>query len=192
MISVLYTQLLRVILQSQPAYCAVWERDLLTPLQGDGWNKIWASTKGVSENVATKELAYKLLTRWACHDIGTLVHIWWGCPIAQSHWIKVHLLLQEMFSVSFLFNPWELQHNYLIKDLHIQSRHLGKYILSAAKWSLAISWLSPDIVWQQTLHKIQAIYTTEQLSARVQGSIDRFTEIWAQWISYKANKQLVL
>ncbi|OCT78202.1 hypothetical protein XELAEV_18029309mg [Xenopus laevis] len=109
---------------------------------------------------------------------------------AQHHWHAVHVLVQELCSVTFLFNPWELLHNLPIVQLNRSARHLTKHILSAAKWTLAINWLSSEIPWQQTLHKINAICTMEELTARIQDNMDNFTEIWTPWKMYIITKQL--
>ncbi|OCT98518.1 hypothetical protein XELAEV_18010753mg [Xenopus laevis] len=148
--------------QANPAYCTAWERDLPIMLPCNGWKKIWMATMKASENVAIKEISYKLMTRCACFDTGTLLY------------------------------PWELLHNLPITSLNRSARHLTKHVLSTAKWNLAISWLSPDIPWQQIVHEINAIYAMEELTARIQDNMDNFLEIWTPWKDYMVTRRLAL
>lgn len=92
---------------AKPTKCVSrWERDLNRTFDQADLSSIWQATKSSSPNIAPLETNYKVLTRWylvpsrihkllpqylphcfcGYNETGTLLYIWWDCPIAQAFW----------------------------------------------------------------------------------------------------------
>lgn len=102
-----------------------WESELSIDLLPAEWERIFSHIHKGSINVSTQENRYKLFSRWyrtsdkihnfhptvpqACLRCnaarGTLLHIWWECPLIQSFWMEIHRLVSQITTYTPAFSP---------------------------------------------------------------------------------------
>lgn len=142
-----------------------WSRALGIPLTTSQWMKACVFAHKCSLSTKTQETAYKLLTQWyatpvklhswfpdhsdtcwRCNsDKGSLLHIWWQCPILNTFWAKV----REMI---YLITETKLKLDAAACLLHVTEfpikryKHsLTKHLLNAAKAVIPLYWKSTKI-----------------------------------------------
>ena len=121
----------------------LWEADLSIVLSDEEWEKVWTHILKGSVNVSTQEDRFKLYSRWyrtpdkihkifpavpstcwRCNsDTGSLLHIWWTCPLIQPYWREVHRLISQITTFSSDFTPAQylLHHTSLPKSTYHKS-----------------------------------------------------------------------
>lgn len=123
-----------------------WSKELGITLTEKQWLKACTFAHKCSLSTRTQETAYKLLTLWyatpvklhswfpqtpdtcwRCHKHrGSLLHIWWQCPILQPFWSEVKKL-------ALLITDTKLKLDALCCLLHVTEFSIKKY-----KYSLSI------------------------------------------------------
>lgn len=95
-----------------------WETDMSTDLSAEEWGYVFSHIHKGSMNVSIQENGYKTCSRWyrtpvklhkyypeisplcwRCNaDPGSLLHIWWDCPLIQHFWREIHRLTTNITS----------------------------------------------------------------------------------------------
>lgn len=183
-----------------------WHKDLHLDLTEEDWETIHIHTHKGSLNVAIQENGYKILTKWyrtpsrihkfspsipntcwRCNgDVGSMIHIWWECPILQVFWREVHDIIQRVTTYTLDFAPAQylLHHTTLPKRSY--HRLLAMHMVNAARLCIPVKWrsTSPPTI-REWLTKIAKIEEMEELIYISQDRIQKFTNIWACWSHFK-------
>lgn len=105
--------------------CRAWVRYLAIDIPLEGWEHTVHTTHKSSVNVSTQKTNYKLLYRWyrtptllhnfdptrfnqcwRCRQkVGTLLHIWWECPLLQPFRTKVHSTILQVTTDALEYSP---------------------------------------------------------------------------------------
>lgn len=105
--------------------CRAWERDLAVDISLEGWECIFHVIHKGLVNVSTQETNYKRMSRWyrtpalihkfdpTCpnrcwrcqQEVGTLLHVWWECPLLQPFWTAVHSTTLQVTTDTLEYSP---------------------------------------------------------------------------------------
>lgn len=195
---------------SNQSACAVWERDLSIHLSPEDWEQIHPNTHKGSVNVSTKENGYKVQTRWyknptllqkfyadlpdtcwRCQsERGSLLHLWWACPLIQNFWSAVHCNFTQVttytldhFPAQFLLHHSTLPHGAYFKSL-------AMHMVNAAKQCIPLHWGStqpPSI--KEWLTKINKILEMERLISIARDTPIKFSTKWACWTHFQTTAE---
>lgn len=128
MISNIHSMLFASISLKDVKACQAWERELQIDLSEDNWECIFTIAHKGSLNVTTQENNYKTLSRWyrtpallnkfnpdtsdkcwrSSNETGTLLHIWWSCPLRQTFWTQVHDITSQVTIYPLDYSPARL------------------------------------------------------------------------------------
>ena len=202
LISVLYRLLEGVSPSPRPYFVREWERDLQTEFTDEQLYHLCRLTHKSSVDAKTQENNYKLLTRWyrvptslarifpnvsdrcwrGCGQRGTLLHIWWECPVLRPFWDMVTKHVSEGLGVDIPVHPKHFL-------LHVHSTSLSRYkgsalphLLNAAKRLIPIHWKSSQAPSEQDwLGKVMEIMEAEGWLATCRDTHEKFETTWAEW-----------
>lgn len=183
-----------------------WEQDLNLNLSEENWEKIFMYAHKGSLNVATQECCFKIITRWyrtpsllhkfsprtsdrcwRCKiEEGSMIHIWWTCPLIQNFWKMVHETITSVTSENLSFNPAQylLHYNSIPKRQYLKS--LTMFMINAARHCIPCHWQSNSIPskieWFRRINKIESI---KELISISQEKILNYASTWHKWIEFK-------
>lgn len=202
LISELYRLLGSVPTAGKPAFIREWERDLgveFTPEQRLHMYKLAHSSSIESR---TQETNYKLLTRWyrvpaaiariypsvsdrcwrGCDQKGTLLHVWWECPVIRSFWMEVQTTIKNALQIEIPFSPEHFLLHLPTLPLSHYKKSALPHLLNAAKRLIPLYWKRPQVpTLKEWLQKVDDIREAEEWVARCKDRSERFDGIWAQW-----------
>lgn len=145
--------------------------------------------------VATQECDFKIITRWyrtptllhtfsphisdkcwRCkHEEGSMLHIWWTCPLIQNFWKIVHKTITSITSENLRFNPAQylLHYSSIPKKQYLKS--LSMFMINAARHYIPCHWCSNIIPskkeWFRRTNKIEKNRRTHKHIARKNNQI---------------------
>lgn len=125
MISELHKILTQTTPTAKPAYIREWERDLEQEFSENQLTQIYQLTHTSSIDSKTQENNYKILAQWyrvpaalakifpsvsnlcwwGCGHRGTLLHIWWECPVIQGFWSDVKNQIRQALGIDLPMSP---------------------------------------------------------------------------------------
>lgn len=166
------------------------------------WETICTYIHKGSLNVATQECGYKILSKWyrtpsllhkfSCSttnrcwrcdtEEGTLLHIWWSCPVIQTFWRTVHDTITLITSHINDFSPatYLLHLTKTPKRQYLKS--LNMFMINAARQCIPCHWRSPAAPtreeWYRRLNNIEKI---EELISISHETLSKFTATWYSW-----------
>lgn len=118
-----------------------------------------------SKNVLLLENDYKVLYRWyytsarlarlissysplcfrGCSQESTMAHIWWSCPKVCRPWVRVYVLLRNIFYTNIKRHPYEaLLYKPIVELLHPE-RKLALHLFTATKLTIVRTWLGKPL-----------------------------------------------
>ena len=185
-------------------------KDLNISISNGQWESIFCRLHKGSLNVLTQENSYKLYSRWyrtpnvinkynpnvsplcwRCGTApGTLLHIWWECPLIAAFWKDVHDLITSIST----FTPDFTAEQYL---LHLSSLPNSVYkgsivvhLINAAKLCIPIKWLqtSPPRI-SDWIRKVDHIANMEELISQSKNSCRSFSDKWACWSNFSRSTE---
>lgn len=120
-----------------------------------------------------------------CGLRGTLLHIWWECPLIQPYLADIRALIREILDLDIPLSPTHFL-------LHVPQMPISRYIksvlphlLNAARRLLPIYWKQPKIPSRADwIQKVNDIRETEHWIATCKGKLERFDYIWGPWKDY--------
>lgn len=186
-------------------YIRAWERDLQLDLSTTQLTHLYQLTHSSTMESKTQETNYKILSRWyrvpadlariypsvsdqcwrGCGHRGTLLHIWWECPLIKSYWKDIKSSVKEILDLDIPLSP-----AYFL--LHVPSIPIGGYKKSVLPHLLNASRRLVPIYWKQTrvptkedwIKKVNDIREAEHWIASCKGKTERFEIIWGPWKDY--------
>lgn len=203
-ISILYSHLLVQTNNNEPQYTQKWEKDLNRKLDNSEWNQIWNTTKAASSNILAIETSYKVLMRWYlvpakiakyvpnysaqcfrdCSEPGTLFHIWWSCPKAQTFWKEIFEIASNLFDRIIPFDPAIALINLKPLNLTYVQFNLLVQLFTAAKQTLARAWKTSNLIINEVLIKMNNTMSHAKMIAIEKDTIQKFEITWQPWIDY--------
>lgn len=185
-----------------PEFLLKWERDLGTQFTTQQREKVLALAHKSSIASHYQESGYKILTRWyrvpymlhkmnpslsdrcwRCGtEVGSMLHVFWSCPILRPFWEEVTSTIQSLTSVELKDNPAACL-------LHLTTRPTRKYkktltmqLLNAARACIPALWRDPlpptRVLWYS---KVNCILRMEELTATLQNKEEQFIDKWRPW-----------
>lgn len=160
----------------------------------------------------THETNYKLLSRWyrvpadlariyplvsdqcwrECGHRGTLLHIWWECPLIRPYWTDIKSLIREILDLDIPLSP-----AYFL--LHVPRIPISRYkksalphLLNAARRLLPIYWKQARVPSREDwIKKVNDIREAEHWIATCRGKVERFEAIWGPWKDYMSDSDQI-
>lgn len=202
-ISRLYGEYLNITEIQKQKYQLDWEKDLGKELTEEEWSGIWMNTTKSSINVALTETSLKLLHRAyltpdrvahfkpncssmcfrGCQVKGTMLHIWWQCPVVNKIWNRISKLISNIMSKNIEIDSWTALLNKNNSNLTKDGNSLIRKILSATRIHIAAQWYKPKLHFNSIVSKINNIWVNERLTAILSDRLFQTEKIWEPWLS---------
>ncbi|OCT70421.1 hypothetical protein XELAEV_18037340mg [Xenopus laevis] len=163
------------------AFPWAWERDLGLDASEDLLQKWIPGLLFSSRCCKIQELNYKILLRcnicWRC-DVGTLLHIFWDCPVLTTYWPVLARDLSVSPAPTLLF--WAAENTEGVPDYTLERHLLNEAkLLIPRLWK---SWAPPTPkAW---IEKVNELAKFEELST--------FTgkqHSWLRWFLYRNSSE---
>lgn len=139
-----------------------WESELSIDLTSTEWERIHNHIHKGSINVSTQENRYKIFTNWyrtpdkihkmhpsvpptcwRCNAaLGTLIHIWWECPLIIPYWTEIHRLITQITSYAPDFTPAQYMLHHTSMPLSSYKKSLTLHLINAANLCVPVHWRS--------------------------------------------------
>lgn len=211
LISALYSLLLSKVPPTDQ-FQSSWNSDLSLDLSDEDWDRIWEHAHKGSVNVSAQENRYKLCTRWyrtpeklhkifpavpaACwrcgKDTGSLLHIWWDCPVIVPFWKAVHESIIQITTYYLEFSPAQYLLHHTVVPRNQYRKSLTLHLVNAATQCVPLRWKSTSAPTLHDWHlRVQKIDDMEQLIHRANDTHDKYRETWACWTHYRESGALV-
>lgn len=210
MISVIYSLLFSDSNPKSNIATRNWERDLAIDLSEEDWENIYTYIHKGSVNVSVQENGFKVLSRWyktpsRLHKIsptitpncwrcserdGSLLHIWWSCPLIQPFWKEVQRIIINITTYQINLTPAQmfLHHSPIPKKDYHHSLRL--HLLNAAKMCIPPLWKSskpPSIVeWFKRIAKVAEM---EELIHQSKDTSTKFQTTWSCWQHFQTTDE---
>lgn len=188
--------------------CWSWKENLISnsPPRNGSQLSLWAHKSSSCAN--HKEQFHKLLTRWyftprritaayptappycwrSCGSMGSLLHIFWSCPLLAPFWDNVRGIITQMLKTLCILGPEFFLLLLNIESIPINHRRLVCNILHAARLLIARRWKSGDIPTVTELNNmVSMICTYERTLASYRGSLPLFQRSWHPWLQAYPN-----
>lgn len=210
LISTLYSMMFTSTLPNDDLAAKAWEQELNKTFSTEEWESINNLIHSASRNVMTQENGFKIRSRWyrtpvVLHKIfpqtsdrcwrcdqntGSLLHIWWSCPILSEYWKGVHNITTKVTGHALEFDPacLLLHHTQGSPDAYRKSTAI--HMINAAKLCIPQRWknTSPPTL-RDWLLKIEKISEMEELVHIAQERYTTYMKTWATWILYKTTPE---
>uniref|UniRef100_A0A8C5PFE7 Reverse transcriptase domain-containing protein n=1 Tax=Leptobrachium leishanense TaxID=445787 RepID=A0A8C5PFE7_9ANUR len=210
-LSLCYDSLLTANPTKKLPYMIRWDKDLSLNSSEEDWFYATETVYKYTRSTNLRESHLKLLYRWyltpnrlayipgqsgmcwRCGtSIGSILHIFWQCPLLASFWGKVSRLISHCTGLSMSLCPKQYLLNML--PITVQQRHRGiiTIILSVAKLTIARHWLSqvsPSM--REVMLSLENVYEYEGMYHRAVNSLVRFQGIWEGWEFFVASGDLI-
>lgn len=121
---------------------------------------------------------------WRCGQLGTMYHTWWQCPLVTRFWIWIFNLINSVTGVNIRRSPKAPLFHKLPDEIPKQSIKLIKYILLAARITMARHWKQSIIPLDQVKNKLNWIMINDKLTHILSNKVKKFIKIWDPWIDY--------
>lgn len=182
-----------------------WERALVLDLSKEDWERIHTHIHKGSTNISAQENRFKIYSRWyrtsdrihkyqpgvsplcwRCNEAhGSLLYIWWCCPLIQPFGKEVHRLTIQITIYSPDFTPVQylLHHTSIPQSAY--KRSLILHLINAAKFCIPIHWKDnthPSI--SEWLQRIEKIADMEDLVHQTRETLKKFQKTWACWLHF--------
>lgn len=187
--------------------CQKWENDLSISLSKHDWENIFIKNHKCSLNVNVQENGFKIISRWyrtpsILHKLfpsssptcwrclsgtGSILHIFWSCPILTPFWTSVHKIIKQVTSLDLEFTPAQFLLHHSSRPCRSYCKSLTAHMINAARQCIPALWNStkpPSI--KQWLLRIAKIAEMEELIYITRDSPTTFYKIWACWIHFKS------
>lgn len=113
-----------------------------------------------------------------------MAHIWWTCPRVCRLWVRVYLLLCNLFNTNIKRDPFEALLWKPIAELLRPERQLAAQIFTATKLTIARDWKTPNLSFEAVKNTVNDIMVNEKLTAILMDTHDKFLRIWQPWVTY--------
>lgn len=184
------------------AYMVRWEKALEEELPMEQWQTIWTQAAKSSLCTLYKENTYKILLYWymtpdTLHTIypsspdrcwrcqkerGTLLHIYWSCPLIAPYWTEVHQLLTGLLEVQVPMTPKLFLLGVLQPKIPKAYKKLIRHILTAARCLIALNWKKTSPPTPEALYaRIKDVESMEKMTARIQDRLEAHNKVWELW-----------
>lgn len=178
-----------------------WEEEFNRRFSIAQWSKALYYAYHASACANHREQYQKLLTRWyfnplrlakaydsasplcwrSCGSVGSLLHIFWSCPVLQPFWAAVLALITSLTGRRCPEAPWLALLLVSIDDFS-PHRLLISNILHAARLVIARQWkeTAPPTM-SEAREVVSNVFLHEQTLAWYRGSTTSFNKAWAPW-----------
>lgn len=120
---------------------------------------------------------------WRCQGRkGTLIHIYWECPLITPFWDKVQLLLSHLLEMQVQASPKFFLLGLSPLKLRKPYKKLVRHILTAARCLVALNWKRRSPPSPEDLYsRIKDIELMEKMTARMQDRLEAHNGVWELW-----------
>lgn len=128
---------------------------------------------------------------WRCSaKEGSLLHIWWECPLIQNFWKEIHRLRVQITTFKIEFSPTQLLlHDSTIpkKDYH---QSLSLHLLNAMKMFLPVHWKSPNPpTTAEWIRRVNKVADMEELIHQTKDTSTKYHKMWACWQHFQTTAE---
>lgn len=188
---------------SSPHICR-WERELSKHFPLNSWFRAAMAPRKFSSCINHVELMRKIHLRWyltpdrlvhmfpsssrlcwrGCGRVGSLLHMWWSCPIISPFWLTVQNLIKEITGLRLTLAPELVVLDIDLFDLPRPLQIIVHHILLAARISIGRLWKTP------TTPSITELCNRVNLSCHSEATLTPFNPCpakhhndWSLWMS---------
>lgn len=177
-----------------------WETDLNTTLTTDDWRNVLYHIHKGSGNVATQECRFKIYSKWyrtpdkinkflptislncwRCNAArGSLLHIWWECPLIQSYWADIHSLITQITTYTPDYTPAQYLLLHTSFPQRVYKKSLTLHLINAANLCIPVHWRStspPSI--PEWIRRVDKMADIENLIHQSSDSPSKYKDTWA-------------
>lgn len=153
MVSELYQLLGEADPHMKPTYIRKWEADLGYELTDTQLHHLYYMTHSSSVDSRTQETNYKIMSLWyrvqadlariypsvsdrcwrGCGHRGTLLHIWWTCPIIKPFWEDIKEQIKTILGLEVPFSPEHFILHIPASSLRQYKKSVLPHLLNAAR-----------------------------------------------------------
>lgn len=189
---------------SSSPHISRWERELSKHFDIDQWLKAAMASHKFSSCINHVELMRKIHLRWyltpdrlahmslsssrlcwrSCGQVGSLLHMWWVCPIISPFWLQVQALISEITGLQISLSPELAVLDIDLFDLPRPMQVIIHHILLAARISIARLWKT------STTPSLTELCNRINLSCHSEATLTPFNpcpakrqDDWSPWVS---------
>uniref|UniRef100_A0A8C5R1N4 Reverse transcriptase domain-containing protein n=1 Tax=Leptobrachium leishanense TaxID=445787 RepID=A0A8C5R1N4_9ANUR len=210
-LSILYSLLRMASSDVPPPYMGKWESILDIALSEEQWSRICDLPHHCSSSSKAQETAYKVLSLWyrtpdvvsrycplvpapcwRCgEEIGTMLHIWWDCPIIRPFWARIYEILSRFVEPPPAFSPAALLLHHNEYPVSFYKRSLAIRILNTAKALIPLYWKQcicpPLSLWYSRMEELHSI---ESLMFSASDRLAQYSTIWSLWVLLSSSRDV--
>ncbi|OCT84506.1 hypothetical protein XELAEV_18022659mg [Xenopus laevis] len=107
------------------------------------------------------------------------------CPIVENYWNAIIQIASEVFNNPILRAPEHSLLNYPFHGFDKSANYLLLQIWSAARWVIALNWISPALSVPQFIFRLNYIQEMHYLTAIIENKRENHNTIWQPWEDFK-------
>lgn len=126
-------------------------------------------------------------TCWRCGgDVGTLLHVWWSCPLLTTYWDEVREIIVLMTEKNIRFNAACCLLHISKFTLKCYKNSLTKHLLNAAKTLIPTLWRATRTpIVGEWLDKVSEICVLEDTLVQSYDRVEKFHKTWSPWFLFR-------
>lgn len=122
-----------------------------------------------------------------CGGVGTLLHVFWECPLVRPFWAELQTFLREVCSFQICLTPQLTLLRLDTEDIPISCKSLCSHTFNLANSLIGRYWKSKSIpTISETITMLNRNYNMESMVARSRNSVKKFEKQWEIWGVYRA------
>lgn len=113
---------------------------------------------------------------------GTLLYIYWSCPLIASIWHSIQQLMGHVFEISIPMSPKLFFAGPFPTEKFKPYKKLLCYILMTAHCLIALHWKQRSPLTSVALYdRIRDVELIEKMTARIQDRLEVHNRVWELW-----------
>lgn len=117
-------------------------------------------------------------------ELGTLVHIWWTCPIVRLFWLDLFRMASTLHSQNLEPDPATAPLNHYALDLtRVQTKLLQK-LMTASKQTIARAWKTTTLCTLETKNRMTQAMIHSKIEATILDRIPKHRKVWQPWVDH--------
>uniref|UniRef100_A0A8C5Q7B2 Reverse transcriptase domain-containing protein n=1 Tax=Leptobrachium leishanense TaxID=445787 RepID=A0A8C5Q7B2_9ANUR len=208
-LSTIYGTLLDASSPTLPAYATKWNTELTEPISEDDWGKIFQTAAHASRSLHIQQSHYKFLSRWyltptRLHRIfptatdrcwrcnrspGTLLHIWWTCPLITNYWDAIFQIINEITDLALIPSPQVALFHLVPLSSLTYRKSLAIQLFNVAKAQIPKKWRStepPSIT--EWIRAVEGVREMEEQCLSLENKYDKYFALWYWWLDFLAKR----
>lgn len=121
-----------------------------------------------------------------CGQVGSLLHMWWSCPLLSNFWSQIADLIIELTGYHISLSPELAILDINLVDIPLCFRTIIHHILLAARISIARIWKQPTAPSiSEIIKRVNFSCHCELTLTPLNPSSSRRHTLWTDWVQSK-------